>query len=54
MAIQFLEKNGEKPNKYVLVEQIFTISSKCLSKIDKEGFVLVCTGEQDFALIDFG
>ena len=54
MAILFLEKSGKKPKKHVLVEQILTILSKCLSKIDEAGFVLVCTGEQDFALIDFG
>ena len=52
--IQFLEKNGEYPNIYAFVEPIFIILWNCLSKIDDAGFVLVRTGEQDFALIDFG
>ena len=52
--IQFSGKNGEYPNIYVFVEPIFIISWNCLSKIDDAGFVLVRTGEQDFALIDFG
>ena len=52
--IQFLEKKGENPTICALVEQIFIISWKCLSKIDDAGFVLVHTGEQKFALTDFG
>ena len=52
--IQFLEKNGENPTICAMVKPIFIISWKCLSKIDDAGFVLVRTGEQDFALIDFG
>ena len=54
MVIQFLEKNGEYPDIYAFVEPIFIISWNCLSKIDDAGFVLVRTGEQDSALIDFG
>ena len=52
--IQFLEENGENPTICALVEPIFIISWKCLSKIDNVGFVLLRMGEQEFALTDFG
>ena len=45
---------GEKVSKYALVEQIYTVLSKYISKIYNAGFLLLRTWEQVFALADFG